>query len=533
MSTPIFIGCDIGTSGTKAVAVNLSGRILAQASVTYDVLKPQNNWAEQNPDVWLDAAVSTLRQVIADISDQSSIASICISALYGGTGVMCDEQMHSIRPVIIWMDRRAEEESREIRETLGEDRLLEVTGNGIDSYFGYTKLLWVKKHEPENWAKIRHILPVHSYIVYQMSGTLCTDYCSAGNVGGIYDYNTHSWSEEMCGAMGIPYESLPHDFRNPSDIIGTLNTEYTEKLGLKSPVPLCAGTVDCIASMLSASIVSPGDNAAVLGTSLNWGYIHGRKPDNPGLVSMPYCIEPTRLSYTYGGASTAGALPRWFALNFCGSDSGEAYDELERLIRDQKVGPGSDGLIALPYFMGERTPIWDEKATGVLFGLTLAHTKAHIYRAVLEAVAYSLLHIMESMTNPGAADSDPGGSGSAVSGAGSSGMAIEKIILVGGGARSAIWKQIFADVTGLPVLTPVQEIEAPLGDAFLAAVGSGHITDYAAIHSWITMNPPVLPDKENHELYKKHFALYKELYPALKDIMVKRSDMLTGQTGKE
>ncbi len=506
MSTPIFIGCDIGTSHTKAVAVNANGEILSQSSSAYDILKPRNNWAEQNPEVWLEAAVCTLRQVIAEIPSKKDIASICISALYGGTGVMCDEQMGSVRPVIIWMDRRAESESSLIRKTLGEDRLLEVSGNGIDSYFGYTKLLWVKEHEPENWVKIRHIVPVHSYIIYKMTGNLSVDYCSAGNVGGIYDCNTHSWSKDMCEELGIPYDALPHDFHDPSDLIGSLNEDYQKKLGLDRPVPLCAGTVDCIASMLSASIVRPGDNAAVLGTSLNWGYIHSKKPDNPNLVSMPYCIEPTRLCYTYGGASTAGALPRWFALNFMGDDSGETYDELEQLIRKNNIGPGSDGLIALPYFMGERTPIWDEKAAGVLFGLTLAHTKAHIYRAVLEAVAYSLLHIMESMTG--------------------SGMAIEKIILVGGGARSAVWKQIFADITNLPIVTPVQEIEAPLGDAFMAAVGAGAITEYEEINSWITMNPPVLPNKENHELYKKHFSLYKELYPALKDIMSKRADML-------
>lgn len=506
MSTPIFIGCDIGTSHTKAVAVNVKGEVLSQSSAAYDILKPQNNWAEQNPEVWLEAAVRTLSQVIAKIPAKEEIASICISALYGGTGVMCDAQMHSIRPVIIWMDRRAEAESAEMRQKLGENLLLEVSGNGIDSYFGYTKLLWVKKHEPENWAKIRHIIPVHSYIIYKMTGVLSVDYCSAGNVGGIYDYNTHSWSQDMCKKMEIPYETLPHSFHDPSDLIGSLNEVYQKRLGLDHPVPLCAGTVDCIASMLSASIVRPGDNAAVLGTSLNWGFIHEKKPDNPNLVSMPYCIEPTRFSYTYGGASTAGALPRWFALNFMGGDSSETYDELEQMIRKDKIGPGSGGLVALPYFMGERTPIWDEKAAGVLFGLTLAHTKAHIYRAVLEAVAYSLLHIMESMT-----DSD---------------MAIEKIILVGGGARSAIWKQIFADVTNLPIVTPVQEIEAPLGDAFLAAVGAGFITEYEDIRSWITMNPPVLPDKENHERYKKHFALYKKLYPALKDIMSERADML-------
>lgn len=506
MSTPIFIGCDIGTSGTKAVAVNLKGEILSQSSATYDVLKPQNNWAEQNPEVWLEAAVHTLRQVIAHLPSREDIASICISALYGGTGVMCDENMRSIRPVIIWMDRRAEAEGAEIREKIGEDRLLNISGNGIDSYFGYTKLLWVKKHEPENWSKIRHIIPVHSYIIYKMTGILSVDYCSAGNVGGIYDYNTHSWSEEMCRELEIPYEALPKDFHNPSDIIGVLNEAYQTQLGLDRPVPICAGTVDCIASMLSASIIRPGDNAAVLGTSLNWGYIHDRKPDNANLISMPYCIEPMRFSYTYGGASTAGALPRWFAQNFLGNDSAEAYDELEKIIRDRNIGPGSDGLIALPYFMGERTPIWDEKATGVLFGLTLAHTKGHIYRAVLEAVAYSLLHIMESMTE----DS----------------TALGKIILVGGGSRSAIWKQIFADVTNLPVLTPMQEIEAPLGDAFLAAVGAGFITEYDDITSWISMNPPVLPDPGNHELYRKHFTIYKKLYPALQDIMSERADML-------
>lgn len=150
MSTPIFIGCDIGTSHTKAVAVNAKGEVLSQSSAAYDILKPQNNWAEQNPEVWLEAAVRTLSQVIAKIPAKEEIASICISALYGGTGVMCDAQMHSIRPVIIWMDRRAEAESAEMRQKLGENLLLDVSGNGIDSYFGYTKLLWVKKHEPEN-----------------------------------------------------------------------------------------------------------------------------------------------------------------------------------------------------------------------------------------------------------------------------------------------------------------------------------------------------------------------------------------------
>lgn len=506
MKKEIFIGCDIGTSGTKAVATDINGNILAQSAVTYGIIQSHNNWVEQDPDVWLDAAVQTIRDAAGQIPSATDIKAICISALYGGTGVMCDKDMNSLRPALIWMDRRAEEESREITDTIGAEKILQISGNGIDSYFGYTKLLWVKKHEPEIWKKIRHIIPIHSYIICKMTGNLTVDYCSAGNVGGIYDYNTHSWSEEMCQKLDISYDTLPRDFHSPEDIIGTLNHEYQEKLRINAPVPLCTGTVDCIASMLSAGIIQIGDNAAVLGTSLNWGYVHNKKPTDSNLVSMPYCYMPEQYSYTYGGASTAGALPRWFVSNFMGNDDDTTYAKLEEMIQAQNIGPGSDGLIALPYFMGERTPIWDENATGTLFGLTLSHTKAHIYRAILESVAYSLLHIMESMKK--------------------SDITIDKIVLVGGGAKSALWRQIFADVTGLPILTPTQKIEAPLGDAFMAALGSGFIKNYTEVKNWVEMDAPIEPNKNHHEQYKKYYALYKELYINLKETMTKRAELL-------
>lgn len=506
MDRQLFIGCDIGTSSTKAVAADVHGTIHAQASVSYGLSKPRGNWAEQHPDVWLDAAVSAIRAVTGHLPSTDTIEAVCISALYGGTGAMCDGDMVPVRPSIIWMDRRAEDESRELRALIGEEDIFRTSGNGIDSYFGYTKLLWVRKHEPSAWARIRHIVPIHSYIICKMTGELAVDYCSAGNVGGIYNYERHTWSQDMCCRLGIPFASLPSRFCKPEEIVGTLNKEYQEKLGIGRPVPFCAGTVDCIASMLSAGITKPGDNAAVLGTSLNWGFIHRTKPGNPNLISMPYCIEPDAMSYTYGGASTAGALPRWFAQNFLGQDSSSSYELLEKEVRDAKAGPGSDGLIALPYFMGERTPIWDENATGVLFGLTLSHTRAHIYRAVLESVAYSLRHIMECMTGP---MSD-----------------ISKIVLVGGGARSGLWKEIFADVTGLPVYTPVQDAEAPLGDAFLAAIGSGQISDYSLIERWIAMDIPIRPNLSHHEQYSRYYALYKELYHDLKETMKKRADLL-------
>lgn len=507
MKEKIFIGCDIGTSSAKAVAADINGKILAQAVKSYGIIQKHHNWAEQDAAIWLEAAAETIQAVVKEI-DEKTVEAICISALYGGTGVMCDSRMEPIRPAIIWMDRRAEEESRWVRANYSEDRVFEVSGNGIDSYFGFTKLLWVKNHEPGNWEKICFILPVHSYILYKLTGKITVDYCSAGNVGGIFDYRRREWSEEMCAEFGIPYEALPKEFHEPGEIIGTLNAEYREKFGLSHEVKLCAGTVDCIASMISAAVVKSGDNAAVLGTSLNWGFLHDHMPDNANLVSMPYGFDSKKLSYTYGGASTAGALPRWFVKSFFGNENASNYDLLEKEIAENGIGAGSNGIIVLPYFMGERTPIWDENATGVIFGLTLSHTRAHIYKAVLEAVAYSLLHIMENMTGEKDAEGE---------------AKISKIILVGGGSQSELWKSVFADVTGLPVYTPVNPVEAPLGDAFMAAMGTGDIKETSVIGEWVKMNPPVNPIMENNAVYKKYFEMYKQLYLDLKDTMGRHS----------
>ena len=497
MAQELLIGCDIGTSGTKSVVVDKNGVVLSHALKNYGLITEKNQWAEQWPDVWLDAAVETIKEAVAAV-DPSNIAGLCISALYGGTGVLCTEDYEPVRPSIIWMDRRAELESNWIKENIGEDYIFDISGNGVDSYFGFTKLLWVQNNEPDNWQKIRKIIPVHSYILYKLTGKETVDYCSAGNVGGIYDYKNHDWSADMAGKLNIDMEALPTNFYKPSDVVGVLKNDFASMMNLPSGVPVCAGTVDCIASMLSAAIVKEGDSAAILGTSLNLGFIHSETPSDKNLISMPYCIDPKRLSYTYGGASTAGALPRWFVKNFMEDESQETYSLLEKEIHDQKIPAGADGLMILPYFMGERTPVWDDNATGMMIGLTLMHTRAHIYRAILESTAYSLKHIMQVMTGD---------------------KKVNKIVLVGGGSKSPLWKQIFADMTGVPVFSPVNTAEAPLGDAFLAGIGTGIIPDYNLITKWVEFDEPVEPDRSNNLKYQKYFEVYKDLYPAVKGAM--------------
>lgn len=503
MAKDLLIGCDIGTSGTKAVVTGLRGEVLAHAVANYGVVTPRNLWAEQWPDVWLDAAVETICRV-ASRFDPSDFAGLCISALYGGTGAMCDAGLEPIRPALIWMDRRAELEGKEVGEAVGHDTILDVTGNGTDSYFGYVKLLWVKKHEPENWKRIRHILPVHSYVIAKMTGAFTIDHSSAGNLGGVYDYKRHAWSSEMAERLGIDIAAMPQTLNAAIDVAGGLSTEYAGKLSLREGLPVCVGTVDCLASMLSAGIVALGDNAVVLGTSLNWGFLHDKIPSDANLISMPYCLNPTAWSYTYGGASTAGALPRWFCENFAGGESQETYQALENGVAAKRIPAGAEGLVVLPYFMGERTPIWDENACGEIVGLSLNHSREHVYQAVLESAAYSLRHIMESM---GGTDE------------------VKKVVLVGGGAKSMLWRRIFSDVVGLPLHTTVKPVEAPLGGAFMAGLATGKLKGLETIYDWIEFDLPVQPIAENHAAYDGYFAVYKDLYLNTREQMKTLKDL--------
>lgn len=517
MAKEFLIGTDIGTSGTKSVLMDLKGNVIASSLAEYGVISPRALWAEQWPDVWVDAVKKTIKDVVLKSkASPNKVAGICISGLYGGSGIPCDKDLNPVRPCIIWMDRRPEAECKWLHKNIGEEKILSITGNGIDEYFGYAKILWIKNNEPENWEKIYKFITPNAYAIYKLTGNISIDYASAANIGGIYDLKNHCWSKELMDKMGIPEYMMPETFYNPSDIVGELTCGAAEQLGLTPGIPVCAGTIDCLSATLSAGVIEPNKHVAVLGTSLNWGLVHERFPNNRDLVTMPYVKDSKTLFYTYGGASTAGALPRWFRDNFAQEEKAEeaqggisAYAALDKECED--IAPGSDGLVVLPYFMGERSPIWDSNARGTVLGLTLYHTKAHIYRAILESVAYSLRHIMETF--------EAGGSFGG------------ECILVGGAVKSKVWKQIFADVTGLSIKCPKRDVEAPLGNALLAGIGTRVINDYNAIKGWTDFSESVHPDKDRHKLYSKYFEIYKNLYPLLSDNMNKLAS-LTQREGK-
>ena len=500
MSRTYLIGTDIGTSSTKTVITDSMGNVAAAATEYYGVLEPYPAWAEQHPDVWLAAVRNTIRRAVDDAGiDGQDVASICISGLYGGSGVPLDQDMEVVRPCIIWMDRRSSDVCEGLLREADITRLFEVTGNGVDSYFGYTKILWIKKHEPELWKRIRLFLPPNQYVIYRLTGQAVIDHTAAGNLAGIYDLERGAWSGDMCRMLGIPEELMPQKILQPYEVAGVLTEEAAGELGLSAGIPVCAGCVDCLSSTLAAGTAVPGQHVAVLATSLNWGLLHTDRPRDPKYITMPF-VTGGGVRYTYGGMSTAGALTRWFSEQFLPEKI--PFSVLEE--QAEKIRAGSEGLIVLPYFMGERCPIWDHKARGVLLGLTLRHSGAHVYRAILESVGYGMKHMMEDYGFV------PDGK--------------HGCRLVGGGSSSKLWVQILADITGVSMECVSEGIEAPFGSAFLAGYSAG-IHGFEDIGAWEHRGRTVEPDPEKTRIYQEYFEIYKNLYYSIKEDMHKIADL--------
>lgn len=501
-----LIGVDIGTQAAKAVVVSSAGEVLGQTLQEYGVEQPQPSWAEQWPQVWEEAVYSVVRAAIerAKISSKD-VAALGFSGLYGGSGVPVDHKMTPLRPCLIWMDRRAVEEAEWVRKNVDVEKLFKVTGNFVDSYFGYTKILWIKRHEPHVWEKVYKFVPPTSYIEYRLTGELAMDFSSAGNLGGLFDLRKLVWSEDMSKALGIPLELLPERLVPSTEVVGELLPAAAARCGLIPGIPVVAGGIDAPMATLSAGAVEPGDNVAMMGTSTCWGVIHRGEGLSPNLVSMPHVVNCQEEIYTWGGAATSGALARWFRDNFGHAEKQaatklnlDAYQLLD--LAAQRIPPGSAGLIVLPYFMGERAPLWDPRARGVIFGLTLFHTKAHVFRAFMEAAAYSLRHAIEEGERCGL-HTKP------------------EVRLVGGVGKSQLWPQILADVLGRPVVVPRGNVEAPLAAALVAGVGVGVVPHHRVISEWVEEAKEFRPEAEAHEVYSRLYQLYRELYQRICDLM--------------
>jgi len=317
-----LMGIDIGTSGTKAIIISEKGKLIASGFTEYPVETPRPTWAQQHPDIWVKAVCKTIKSTV-DLSGLKSnqIAAVGISGLYGGSGVPVDKNHEPIYPCLIWMDRRAKRQTEWVKQNIDEKELFQITGNYVDSYFGFTKMMWIRDNEPEIWKHTHKFVTPKDYVIYKLTGEQSIDYSSAGNIGGVFDLKRMTWSEYLCHKLGIDIAKLPDKLIPSSSIAGYLSGEISGITGLRSGTPIISGGIDAAVTQFSAGVLEEGEHVAMAGTSMCWGTVHEGENLNKGLVNFPYVVYEQEKIYTFGGSSTNGAVAKWFRDEFAQMES--------------------------------------------------------------------------------------------------------------------------------------------------------------------------------------------------------------------
>jgi xylulokinase len=483
------LGIDVGTGGTRAVLIDGAGQIVASETIEHvPFASPQTGWAEQDPDDWWRASVAAIRAVLShDNVTPDSIAAIGLSGQMHGA-VLLDSDDKLLRPSIIWCDQRSDIQCQQLTEQIGASRLIELTCNPALTGFTLPKILWVKDHEPENWRRLRSLLLPKDYVRLRLTGDKAIDVADASGTL-LLDVSARQWSREMLDAAGLNDKVLPRLFESP-EITGTVSQSAAELTGLRAGTSVVAGAGDQAAGAVGMGIVKPGSVSATIGTSgVVFAATNNPALDPKGRVHT-FCHAIPNRWHVMGVTQGAGLSLRWFRDQF-----GLApYDQLTAEAAD--VPAGANNLLWAPYLMGERTPHLDPNARAALVGLTASHTRAHVVRAILEGVAFSLrdsLEIFRDMNVP-----------------------IESIRLGGGGARSQLWRQIQADVYAHAVDIVQAEEGAAYGAALLAGVGGGvwkSVDDACA--EVVRVIDRIEPDATAVKALEPLYRSYRELYPAL------------------
>ncbi len=483
----MLLGLDISTTGAKALLIDEQGQVVASQTTPQPISMPKPLWSEQNPSDWWDGIAASIRGVL-DKTHHPEISAVGLTGQMHGL-VLLDAGGNVLRPSILWNDQRTQAQCDEITEKVGFARLIELTGNRALTGFTAPKILWVRENEPEVYAKAAHVLLPKDYIRFMLTGDYVMDVSDASGTN-LLDVANRRWSSEVLDALDIPATWMPRLAEGP-EVTGVVNAEAAEMTGLKVGTPVVGGGGDQAAGAVGVGAVEPQIVSLVLGTS--------------GVVFTPlarYAFEPEGRLHAFCHAvpgmwhfmgvtlAAAGSL-QWYRDTLA---PGEKFDDL--LAPAAEIPPGSDGLIFLPYLSGERTPYPDPLARGAFVGLTVRHSKAHMTRAVLEGVAFSLKDCFGLMDNAGLPSE-------------------LQMRVSGGGAQSPLWRQILADAIGSPLVTTNSTEGAAYGAALLAAVGAGTFPDVAtACKTAIRTGEPTEP--QNPAAYEQAYRNYRALYPALK-----------------
>ncbi|TQM02156.1 FGGY-family carbohydrate kinase [Pseudonocardia kunmingensis] len=476
-----FIGVDIGTSSSKGVVVDAAGSVLATHTRPHVTSSPHPGWFEHDADeVWWAAVTTILRALLRE--SPGPVDGVAVSGI-GPAVLLTDAEDRPLRPAILYgIDTRAEREIAAQNERFGSDVLLTSVGNLLTSQAVGPKLAWVAAHEPESFARTRRIYSAPGWIVRRLTGAYVLDHYSASGSDPLYELRARGWWEP--GWAGLDRLERPQ-LAWPGEVVGTITREAADATGLPSGTPVLAGTVDALAEAYSVGCRAPGDTMLMYGSTMFVIQTVSEPVAHPGLWAAVGRTAGTFSSAA--GMSTSGLITSWLA-----AATGNGFADL--LAEARQVPAGSDGLLLLPYFAGERTPIFDPRARGAWVGLTLRHGRGHLYRSVLEAVGFGVRHNLAAMAAAGATP--------------------QRLVAVGGGTRDDLWAQIVSDVLGLPQDIPSVTVGAAYGDARMAADAAGVDTT-----GWNPVARHARPDPAVRDVYDVLYGEYLRTYPALADTM--------------
>ncbi len=488
------LGIDVGTGGTRAVVVDPDGNVVASATAEHvPFISTRTGWAEQDPEDWWRATTTVVREVLSK-SSADEIKAVGFSGQMHGL-VLLGPSDEILRPAIIWCDQRTDSQCKSLTEMIGSDRLIELTCNPALTGFTLPKLLWVREWEPDVWRNVRAVLLPKDYVRLKLSGDRATDVADASGTL-LFDVKARKWSSEMLAATEIDKDLLPRVYESP-EVTGSISNAGAEATGLCAGTPIIAGGGDQAAGAVGMGIVRPGTASSTIGTS---GVVFAAT-DRPILDSRgrvhTFCHAIPGRWHVMGVTQGAGLSLRWFRDQF-GVIDGDGCDSYDKLTAEASLVPsGCNGLIWAPYLMGERTPHLDPFVRAALVGLTASHTRAHIVRALLEGVAFSLRDAFEVFNEIK--------------------VQVDEIRLGGGGARSSLWRQIQADVYGKPVNTVAAEEGAAFGAALLAGVAVGIWSSVeAACDAVVRIADRVEPNADSEGILARQYERFKQIYPALK-----------------
>lgn len=496
-SDGLLLGIDLGTSSVKVVVATTDGEALRAASADYSVLRPQLDFAEQEPEAWREAVIRAVREAMAGV-DSAAIAAIGLSGQMHGL-VPLDAGGALLGRAIIWPDQRSREQVAALTKSVGLARLVEMTGSPLATGFMAATLLWLREHAPDLWSRLDLALLPKDWLRLWLTGEVATDASDASGAL-LLDVRTRDWCDELLKYAGLRREQLPL-VKSSSALAGGLTELAARAMGLRSGTPVVVGAADAACSLLGAGAVEPGTLVVNLSTG--------------GQVVLPVATPEVDVQgriHTFCSALTGGeGGPGWYQMGACLSVgmalawlrsevfgwSGDVYARMSAMAAT--VAPGADGLLFLPYLVGERTPHMDPRARAMFLGLTAAHGQAHLVRAVLEGAAFATYDAFQVLASLGGRP--------------------QEVVLAGGGSRSALWQQIVADLYGVPVRRLLVGEQSAMGAAILAAAGVGLLEAATAARQWTRLGAPVTPDASVGESYARRYELYRSAYVANRDLM--------------